>query len=138
MKKFFAVLFVGSLVGASLSARADEVYRGVMKIDAKGQPVAANSASTVRDTAVLLGLSEHPVLGEPGGKIRFGEPWACGFSLSYTGLQYAFKGPGVGKCGSLTQGYLVSEPTGSEMKISIFDQRGKPVTTMDLKKDPSK
>ncbi|MDR6679858.1 hypothetical protein [Pseudomonas oryzihabitans] len=139
MKNFLAVMFVGGLLGASLSAKADEIYRGVMDIDGKGLPVAANNASTVRHTPVILTLAEHPKLGELGGKIRFAEPWACGFSLVYAGRQYALEGVGAGKCVSLTQGYLTGERAeNDEMKISIYGQNGKPVTTLDLKKDSSK
>jgi len=138
MKKIAAILVAGGLLGGALPAMADETYRGVMQISVNGQAATMNNTSVVREVAVILTLKERPKLGELGGKIRFADPWVCGFELSYSGQQYAFKGAGVGKCRSLEGGYLSSERAGDELKISIHDTDDKLLTAFELEKDSSK
>jgi len=139
MKKIAAILVAGGLVGGALPAMADETYRGVMRISVNGQAATMNNPSAVREMAVILTLKERPKLGELGGKIRFAEPWACGFELSYSKqYYYAFKGAGAGRCRSLEGGYLSSERVGDELKISIHDMDSKLLTDFELEKDSSK
>lgn len=63
-----------------------------------------------RPVLVILQLADGVRLGGPAGRIRFQEPWACGFDLEYAGNRgkegiYIFHGAGAGACRSFAQSY---------------------------------
>ncbi|MBW7850776.1 MAG: hypothetical protein H3C38_09795 [Rhodospirillales bacterium] len=114
-----AVAFAAALLAAtpaSADSPAAGEYRGTM--DDRGRPV-----------AVALSLEAGPMPGGPGGRIRFSQPWMCGFELEYSGQQdnaaiYSFRGFGAGACYRYTQGYArVIQPGGDRLYLELFDEK---------------
>jgi hypothetical protein len=65
-----------------------------------------------------------------GGSIKFGEPWACGFGLSYAGPRepvqvYSFTGAGAGPCRRLSLGYAELKSASGKLELGLFDQQQK-------------
>lgn len=135
MKKIFAVLLAASLLGASLSALADEGYKGRVQVDKKEQIIIGDGNPGDQYMNIDLALKE----GLREGAIDFQSPWNCKFSLvdlvQITDLmkQYSFKGSGVGKCLPLTDGYLRIDGSDSKAKVSIYSRSGL-VATLNLEK----
>ncbi|MFN4164604.1 MAG: hypothetical protein ACK4GK_08515 [Ferrovibrio sp.] len=86
-------------------------YRG--SLEDRGRPV-----------VVILSLEAAKAPGDAGGRIRFQEPWVCGFELEYSGIRdkaaiYSFKGSGAGACRPYTQGYARVQSDGADLQLEL-------------------
>ena len=115
MSRIVFPLIIAALMASAVPAIADDLYRGAFNDKSRPIPV-----------ALTLQTAKYP--GDPAGLIRFGEPWACGFQLEFSGTNgqtsiYSFKGAGAGTCASLSMGYLQSQPGEGDLQIELFDYK---------------
>lgn len=109
----FVLILSGLLAAtpAALAAPPAGEYRGLH--EDRGRPL-----------PVILLLEGSGRIGDPAGRIRFEEPWSCGFELQYSGDQgavgiYSFRGAGAGPCRPLTQGYARLQPGGDGLQLEL-------------------
>lgn len=115
MARIVSPLIIAAFLASTSSAIADDVYRGVLSD--KGRPV-----------PVSLTLQPATYPGDPAGQIRFGQPWACGFKLEFSGASeqmriYSFVEAGAGLCAGLTQGYFQSAAASGGLEVEFFNQK---------------
>lgn len=111
---FFAATLlatVPAVVSPALAQPAGGEYRG--SLEDRGRPV-----------VVILSLEAAKAPGDAGGRIRFQEPWVCGFELEYSGIRdkaaiYSFRGSGAGACRPYTQGYARVQSEGADLQLEL-------------------
>lgn len=111
---FFAATLLAAAPVLAQPAQIQPVggeYRGSM--EDRGRPV-----------VVILSLEAAKAPGDAGGRIRFQEPWVCGFELEYSGIRdkaaiYSFKGSGAGACRPYTQGYARVQNDGADLQLEL-------------------
>ncbi|WP_374301611.1 hypothetical protein [Ferrovibrio sp.] len=111
---FFAAALLAAapaLVQPALAQPYNGEYRG--SLEDRGRPV-----------VVILSLETAKAPGDAGGRIRFQEPWVCGFELEYSGIRekaavYSFKGSGAGACRPYTQGYARVQSDGANLQLEL-------------------
>lgn len=106
-------LFAATLLAAApaLAQPYNGEYRGSM--EDRGRPL-----------VVILSLDAVKAPGDAAGRIRFQEPWVCGFELEYSGIRdkaavYSFKGSGAGACRPYTQGYARVQSDGANLQLEL-------------------
>lgn len=113
MTSTLLTFFAATLLAAApvLAQPAGGEYRG--SLEDRGRPV-----------VVILSLEAAKAPGDAGGRIRFQEPWVCGFELEYSGIRdkaavYSFKGSGAGACRPYTQGYARLQNDGADLQLEL-------------------
>jgi hypothetical protein len=113
MTSTLLTFFAATLLAAApvLAQPAGGEYRG--SLEDRGRPV-----------VVILSLEAAKAPGDAGGRIRFQEPWVCGFELEYSGIRdkaavYSFKGSGAGACRPYTQGYARVQNDGADLQLEL-------------------
>lgn len=111
----YPFLIVAALMVSAVPAVADDAYRGA--IAGKDRPI-----------PVTLTIKPHSYPGDAAGNIRFGEPWACGLDLEFSGTSgkaetYSFKGAGAGACAVFNLGYMQTVAGSGNLQIEMFDKK---------------
>ncbi|MFN4275883.1 MAG: hypothetical protein ACK4FJ_06250 [Ferrovibrio sp.] len=113
MTSTLLTFFAATLLAAApvLAQPAGGEYRG--SLEDRGRPV-----------VVILSLEAAKAPGDAGGRIRFQEPWVCGFELEYSGIRdkaaiYSFRGSGAGACRPYTQGYARVQNDGADLQLEL-------------------
>ncbi|HVJ33362.1 MAG TPA: hypothetical protein VND94_09610 [Terriglobia bacterium] len=115
MARIASPLIIAAFLASTGSAIADDLYRGTWTD--KDRPV-----------PVILTLQPASYPGDPAGEIRFGQPWACGLKLEFSGASeqkriYSFVDAGAGACMALTLGYFQSVAADGGLEVEFFNQK---------------